>query len=64
MVQAHPDLKGDASSQAVDQQSWDPRVKALTGSPSVVATSTRTFPEPNVQAVLKLIFCVVRSERH
>jgi hypothetical protein len=29
-VQAHPDLKGDALGQAVDQQPWDPSVKALT----------------------------------
>ena len=35
-VQAHPDLKGDALAQAVDQQSWDPSVKALTAFPSVL----------------------------
>src|SRR5208337_4873818 len=28
-VQAHPDLKGEALGQAVDQQPWDPSVKAL-----------------------------------
>jgi hypothetical protein len=35
-AQAHPDLKGDALGQAVDQQSWDPSVKALTAFPSVL----------------------------
>jgi hypothetical protein len=35
-VQAHPDLKGDALGQAVDQQPWDPSVKALTAFPSVL----------------------------
>ena len=32
-VQAHPDLKGDALGHAVDQQPWDPSVKALTAFP-------------------------------
>jgi uncharacterized protein DUF3300 len=35
-VQAHPDLKGDALAQAVDQQPWDPSIKALTAFPSVL----------------------------
>ncbi len=35
-VQAHPDLKGDALGQAVDQQPWDPSVKALAAFPSVL----------------------------
>jgi uncharacterized membrane protein YgcG len=35
-VQSHPDLKGDALGQAVDQQPWDPSVKALTAFPSVL----------------------------
>jgi uncharacterized membrane protein YgcG len=35
-LQAHPDLKGQALDQAVDQQSWDPSVKALTAFPSVL----------------------------
>jgi uncharacterized membrane protein YgcG len=35
-VQAHPDLKGDALGQAVDQQSWDPSVKALCAFPTVL----------------------------
>ena len=35
-VQANPDLKGDALGQAVDQQPWDPSVKALTAFPSVL----------------------------
>ncbi len=35
-LQAHPELEGDALGQAVDQQSWDPSVKALTAFPSVL----------------------------
>jgi hypothetical protein len=35
-VQSHPDLKGDALAQPVDQQPWDPSVKALTAFPSVL----------------------------
>jgi hypothetical protein len=35
-VQAHPDLKDDALAQAVDQQNWDPSVKALCAFPSVL----------------------------
>lgn len=36
-IQAHPDLEGDSLAQAVDQQSWDSSVKALTVFPSVLA---------------------------
>jgi uncharacterized membrane protein YgcG len=35
-MQEHRDLKGDALAQAVDPQSWDPSVKALTQFPSVL----------------------------
>src|SRR5260370_4661457 len=35
-VQAHPDLKGDALAKAVDQQPWDPSLKAITAFPSVL----------------------------
>ena len=35
-IQQHKDLKGDALGQAVDPQSWDPSVKALTQFPSVL----------------------------
>jgi hypothetical protein len=35
-MQQHADLKGDALAQAVDPQSWDPSVKALTQFPSVL----------------------------
>jgi hypothetical protein len=35
-VQAHPDLKGEELGQAVDQQPWDPSVKALVAFPSVL----------------------------
>ncbi|MGA7290026.1 MAG: DUF3300 domain-containing protein, partial [Terriglobales bacterium] len=35
-VQAHPDLKGQALGDAVNQQPWDPSVKALTAFPSVL----------------------------
>jgi Protein of unknown function (DUF3300) len=42
-VQAHPDLKGDALGQAVDQQPWDPSVKALTGFPSVLGNMDKNL---------------------
>jgi len=35
-VQANPEVKGDALGRAVDSQSWDPSVKALTAFPSVL----------------------------
>jgi uncharacterized protein DUF3300 len=35
-MQQHTDLKDDALAQAVDQQAWDPSVKALTPFPSVL----------------------------
>lgn len=35
-LQANPDLKGEQLAQAVNQQSWDPSVKALTEFPSVL----------------------------
>jgi hypothetical protein len=44
-IQAHPDLKDDALAQAVDQQTWDPSVKALAAFPSVLGNmDTRTSP--------------------
>ena len=42
-VQAHPDLQGDALGQAVDQQSWDPSVKALTAFPSVLGNMDKNL---------------------
>lgn len=36
-LQAHPDLKGKDLGDAVDQQDWDPSVKALTQFPTVLA---------------------------
>jgi uncharacterized membrane protein YgcG len=36
-MQQHPDLKGQTLAQAVDQQSWDPSVKALTQFPTLLA---------------------------
>jgi hypothetical protein len=42
-VQAHPDLKGDALGQAVDQMSWDPSVKALTAFPSVLGNMDKNL---------------------
>ena len=42
-VQAHPDLKGDALGQAVNQQSWDPSVKALTAFPSVLGNMDKNL---------------------
>jgi hypothetical protein len=35
-LQQHPDLKGDALAEAVDTQSWDPGVKALTQFPGLL----------------------------
>jgi Protein of unknown function (DUF3300) len=42
-LQAHPDLKGDDLGQAVDQQPWDPSVKALTGFPSVLGNMDKNL---------------------
>jgi uncharacterized membrane protein YgcG len=42
-VQANPDLKGDALGKAVDQQPWDPSVKALTGFPSVLGNMDKNL---------------------
>jgi uncharacterized membrane protein YgcG len=42
-VQAHPDLKGDALGAAVDQQPWDPSVKALTAFPSVLGNMDKNL---------------------
>jgi len=42
-VQAYPDLKGDALGQAVDQQSWDPSVKALIAFPSVLGNMDKNL---------------------
>ena len=42
-VQAHPDLKGDALAQAVDQQPWDPSIKALTAFPSVLDNTDKNL---------------------
>src|SRR5271154_3102846 len=42
-VQANPNLKGDALAQAVDQQNWDPSVKALTAFPSVLANMDKNL---------------------
>jgi len=42
-VQAHPDMKGEALGRAVDQQSWDPSVKALTAFPSVLGNMDKNL---------------------
>ena len=42
-VQAHPELKGDALSKAVDQQPWDPSVKALVAFPSVLGNMDKNL---------------------
>jgi uncharacterized membrane protein YgcG len=42
-VQAHPELTGDALGQAVNQQSWDPSVKALTAFPSVLGNMDKNL---------------------
>src|ERR1700722_18598432 len=42
-VQSHPDLKGDDLAQAVDQQPWDPSVKALTAFPSILGNMDKNL---------------------
>jgi len=42
-MQQHADLNGDALAQAVDSQSWDPSVKALTQFPSVLQMMDRNL---------------------
>ncbi|HXC47485.1 MAG TPA: DUF3300 domain-containing protein [Candidatus Sulfotelmatobacter sp.] len=42
-VQSHPDLKGDALGQEVDQQPWDPSVKALAAFPSVLGNMDKNL---------------------
>jgi Protein of unknown function (DUF3300) len=42
-VQEHPDFKGDALGEAVDQQPWDPSVKALTAFPSVLGNMDKNL---------------------
>ena len=42
-VQGNPDLKGDALGQAVDQQPWDPSVKALAAFPSVLGNMDKNL---------------------
>jgi hypothetical protein len=42
-VQEHPDLQGEALAQAVDQQVWDPSVKALVAFPSVLGNMDKNL---------------------
>jgi len=42
-VQDHSNLKGDDLGRAVDQQPWDPSVKALTGFPSVLGNMDKNI---------------------
>lgn len=42
-VQAHPDLQGEALGQAVDEQPWDPSVKALAAFPSVLGNMDKNL---------------------
>jgi hypothetical protein len=42
-VHAHPDLKGEALAQAVDQQPWDPSVKAITAFPAVLGNMDKNL---------------------
>ncbi len=42
-VQAHPDLKGADLGNAVDQQPWDPSVKALAAFPSVLGNMDKNL---------------------
>ena len=42
-VQAHSDLKGEALGQAVDQQPWDPSIKALAAFPTVLGNMDKNL---------------------
>jgi len=42
-LQANPDLKGEALGRAVDQQPWDPSVKALAAFPSVLGNMDKNL---------------------
>lgn len=42
-IQANPNLKGDDLAKAVDQQNWDPSVKALCAFPSVLANMDKNL---------------------
>ena len=42
-VQAHADLKGDALAKAVDQEDWDPSIKALAAFPSVLGNMDKNL---------------------
>jgi len=42
-VQANPDLKGEALGKAVDEQPWDPSVKALTAFPAVLGNMDKNL---------------------
>src|SRR5580698_7136178 len=42
-VQNHPDLKGEALAQAVDQEPWDPSVKALAAFPSILGNMDKNL---------------------
>src|SRR5467141_1157228 len=42
-VQQHSDLKGQQLAQAVDQQSWDPSIKAIAQFPSVLASMDKNL---------------------
>jgi len=42
-VQAHPDLKGEDLGKAVDEQPWDPSVKALAAFPSVLGNMDKNL---------------------
>ncbi len=42
-VQGHPDLKGEDMAKSVDQEPWDPSVKALTAFPSVLGNMDKNL---------------------
>jgi hypothetical protein len=42
-LQAHPDLTGEAFTQAIDQQPWDSSVKALTALPAVLGNMDKNL---------------------
>ena len=50
-VQSNPDVKGDALGKAVDQQPWDPSVKALTAFPSVLGNMDKNLSWARLSAM-------------
>ena len=72
-VQQHSELNGEQLAQAVDQQSWDPSVKAITQFPSVLANMDKNLSWASAlgdayvnqqQAVLDAVQTMRRRAQH